>query len=253
MISIVKAELYRIRYAKVQYVCLCISLFFTLSLCVNYEYLYIEKPLSKGVEIINSWESFFEYFFADYSMFYPLILAVVNYFLSDIKFDIYPLFVAKGIKKKEIFAAKMFIVFLITAIHFGSNILFVAVLVNGSKNHFWGGDIERVFICILLQLISYMVFSSFVVLLANLFRKKNITIGITIVFIAISYFYLVKIGDALDIKDSLYEYWIIGFSTNMMTHNLFCDITKILIVVIQFSAFIYLSYKLFVYHNGGEA
>lgn len=98
-----------------------------------------------------------------------------------------------------------------------------------------------------------MVFSSFVVLLANLFRKKNITIGITIVFIAISYFYLVKIGDALDIKDSLYEYWIIGFSTNMMTHNLFCDITKILIVVIQFSAFIYLSYKLFVYHNGGEA
>lgn len=253
MNSIVKAELYRIRHAKVQYVCLGISLFFTLSLCVNYEYLYIEKSLSKGVEIVNSWEVFFEYFFADYSMFYPLIFAVVNYFLSDLKFEIYPLLIAKGIKKKEIFAAKMLIVFFITVIHFVLNIFLVAVLVNGSKNHFLGGNIEKVFVCILLQLICYMIFSSFVVLLSNLFNKKNVTIVITIAFIAISYFYLVKIGDALDIKDSLYEYWIIGFSTNLMIHNLFCDITKILVVFIQFFSFIYLSYKLFVYHNGGEA
>lgn len=109
-------------------------------------------------------------------MFYPLIFAVVNYFLSDIKFEIYPLFVAKGIKRRKYLLQNVYC-FLITAIHFGSNILFVAVLVNGSKNHFWGGDIERVFICILLQLISYMVFSSFVVLLANLFRKRILRLG----------------------------------------------------------------------------
>lgn len=252
MISIVNAELYRIKYTKSQYIYLGVSLFFTLSLCVNYEYVYIEKPLREGVEIVSSWNKFFEYYFADYSMFYPLIFAVSSYMLSDIKYNVYPLFVAKGIGKKKIFISKMLIVFLITTIHFVSNILLVGILINFISGYFCEESIENILVYVLLELICYIIFASFVVLLSVLLRKKNIAIMVTIVFIAISYFYLTKIGEALDIKNPLYEYWIIGFSTNMVNSNLFCDISKISIIIIQFIFFVYFSYKLFAYYNGGE-
>lgn len=252
MISIVQAELYRIKYAKSQYIYLGISLFFTLSLCVNYEYIYIEKPLREGIQIVNSWEKFFRYYFADYSMFYPLIFAISAYFLSDSKLNIYPLFVAKGIDKKKIFFSKILIAFLITIVHFALNIILVGVLMNSAISHSNEENIIKVLLCILLELICYIIFASFVVLFSVLFRKRNIAIASTLVFIAISYFYLTKIGDALDISGSLYEYWIIGFSTNMMNNNLFCDISKFPIIIMQFFTFIYFSYKLFVYYNGGE-
>lgn len=249
MIHIVKAELYRIKYDKIVYICLFIALFFTASLCVNYEYTYIEIPVRNGLKYYNSWNTFAEYFFADYSMFYPLIIIVGRCFLLDAKFKIYPVIIAKGIAKKYIFISKLVTSFLITIVYFCINVLTAICIIGILGEYPYELDLEKVIIYLVAELGCYVFFSGFVIMICTLVKRVSVTFVVTIVLIMISYFYLTKIGTALDIEISLYEYSIIGFATNIKISSLISMLDKIPAVIIESLGFIYISYYAFMHNS----
>ncbi|MBS4982263.1 MAG: ABC transporter permease [Lachnospiraceae bacterium] len=215
MIKIVQGELFRIRKNHLFKICLAVSIFFVFSLALTFHYNTIK--LSTAVTQKASLNDYTQFLFSDYSLILPITIFLCCYFTENSRTGTCSVFLSKGVTRASIYFGKLISSWIVTVIYMLLNFLmaYVFILAMWANQPYIDCSFLLIGTYLLLQILCFMGYASFVCLLSNLFRYRNLVLTISVFLLGALYFYLTKISSALDLSYSLYCYWIVGLSHAM--------------------------------------
>jgi len=217
MIKIMQGELYRVRKNHLFFACLLLSVFFIFALSLTFNYNTIRLPIQAGNSVVVSITRFTEFFFSDYSLIIPLTVFLIFYFTEDYQKGIHGILLSKGILRRDFFFGKLIASWFITLFYLVFNFLiaYVFIFFMCAKQPYIECSFTHISGYLVLQILCFIGYSSFLWLLSCLLPFPGIALIICFVLLITLYLYLNKISAALDLSYSLYHYWIVGLSHGM--------------------------------------
>lgn len=249
MIRIIQSEFFRIRKSRLFLACLLLSAFYVVSLALTFHYDCVKVPEKAGVQVIASLNAYTEFLFSDYSLIYPLTLFLGFYLTEDFHKGVQAVLLSKGVPRTGLFWGKLIAAWLGTLLYLFIN-FFVAYALILSM---WAGRpvieyaLPRIGGYLLLQILCFFGYTCLIWLLSCLFRHRVIVTGGSFALLIVLYLYLTRISSALDLSDSLYQYWVVGLSNELKIgqslQHLYPAILTILAYLLVPTAIAYVLYR----------
>ncbi|MCC0648932.1 ABC transporter permease [Clostridioides sp. ZZV15-6598] len=236
MIKIIQSEFYRIRKSRLFFYCLLLSAFFMLSLALTFHYDTVKVPTKMNIQATVSLNKFTEFLFSDYSLIFPLTLFLGLYFTEDYHRGTYAILLSKGISRTSLFYGKLVASWIGTLLYTIVSFLvaYLFILSLWIKQPQIEYSIPLIIGYLLLQILCFLGYTTFICLISCLFRFRAIVIVINFCLLGTLYLYLTKISTALDLNYSLYQYWIVGLSHKMKINLYIYQLPKILLTITSY-------------------
>ncbi len=237
MFRILQSELYRIRKKPLFFFCLMLSAFFMFAYALTFHYDTVKAAgLTGGIASLNDYT---EFLFSDYSLVIPITIFQLAYVAEDYQKGIHEILFAKGISRFDFFFGKLTALWIATLFYLIFSFFMAYVFIMAIWIKQTNIQISFVHICgyLILQVLCFIGYSSFLWLLSCLLPYRNIALAVMFFLLGTLYLYLTKISTALNLEYSLYKCWIVGLS-DQMEINL--SISQLPPVLLTIAAYIFL-------------
>ena len=208
MFQIIQSELYRIRKNRLFFLCLLLSTFFMFAYALTYHYDTVKTVgLTGGIASLNG---FTEFLFSDYSLVIPMTIFQLIYVTEDYQKGIHEILFMKGVSRFDFFFGKLLALWIATLFYliFSFFMAYLFILSTWIKQPYIEFSLTGICGYLILQILCFIGYSSFLWLLSCLIPYRNIVLVVSFFLLGTLYLYLTKISTALDLEYSLYKYWI---------------------------------------------
>ena len=215
MLRIIQGELYRIRKNRLFFICLLLSTFFMFAYALTFHYDTVKAAGPQGN--IPSLNGFSEFLFSDYSLLIPITIFQLVYSTEDYQKGVHEVLFAKGISRIDFFFGKLFALWtaLIFYLIFSFFMAYIFIFLIWIKQPYIEVSFIKIIGYLVLQILCFVGYSSFLWLLSCLIPYRNIVLVVVFFLLGTLYLYLTRISGALDLEYSFYKYWIVGLSDEM--------------------------------------